>query len=507
MNEFHPLLKRLIRKHLSEKKDVSDISTFLEAVNRTFLSFERDKKITEHAFEVSEKEYQGVLTDLKAQYSLKEASILKIKDALKQLDSKNEKVLDKSDDIIQIIEILQKQIRIQKDLEQTLIDSKENAEKAARAKSDFLSVMSHEIRTPLNAIIGNIHILKEEDHLDSQKESIETLELSSLNLLSLINDILDFSKLEDGKVYFSKHSIDLKKLVEDLVSTYKVKALEHQNELTCHWAKGTPSAVLGDQVRLNQILGNLISNAIKFTSNGKIGLHVSLEKEDADMCYLKFSVKDTGIGISERDQKLIFERFTQVDTKDNREHGGSGLGLSITKMLLELQGSKIQLSSVLGQGSEFYFTLGLEKDKTILNDSSSRQSSINQESSLEGIKVLLVEDVSFNVIVIKKILSKWGVDVDVADNGKVAIDKVLADKYDMILMDIQMPIMDGYEATREIRKMGVQIPVIALTAAVSLETEKAALDSGMNDYLTKPVNPKDLKEVLLKYSYKDLSEI
>jgi signal transduction histidine kinase len=486
--DLHPLPHRHLKKYHQNGENFED---FIQAINKTFLSFERDREITEHAFEVSEKEYQRVLKSLKSENELKVASILKMKQALIELAPSDALKINESDDLIEIIELLQKQISIRNELRNTLIQAKVDAEKAAKAKSDFLSVMSHEIRTPMNSIIGNVHILKQEESLPSQNEFIEMLHISSQNLLNLVNDILDFSKIEEGKVHFNERPIHLRELLSELKATNSFTANENENEIVLDLDNNLPELVFGDAVRFNQVMNNLISNALKFTSKGKVIIQAKTNSETEDMCFIDFAVKDNGIGIKEEDHDKIFTRFSQVNSENNKQFGGSGLGLAIIKQLLNIQGTDIKLESILGKGSRFYFTLAMKKNKET-DTKEVRVFGIDQPDSLAGIKVLLVEDVKFNVIVAKKMMQNWGIVIDLAENGKIAVDKVLDNTYDVILMDLQMPVMDGLEAAREIRKLGSQVPIIALTASVSLEAEKRVMDSGMNDYLTKPFNPKDL---------------
>jgi signal transduction histidine kinase/CheY-like chemotaxis protein len=420
-----------------------------------------------------------------------------MKQMLVELDSSNVGKISESDDLIEIVDILQTQILVKNELEYTLIKAKEDAEKAANAKTDFLSVMSHEIRTPMNAIIGNIHILKQEEHLESQEEFIETLHISSQNLLSLVNDILDFSKIEDGKVHFNERPIHLKELLEEIKATNRFKANEKENQIVMDFDSKLPELVLGDAIRFNQVLNNLISNALKFTNKGEVTIEAKLNSQTDTHWKIDFAVIDNGIGIKKEDQANIFGRFSQVNSENNREHGGSGLGLTIIRRLLNLQDSEINVESEYGKGSRFYFTLAMKKASDT-DKKEVKESSMNKSSMLAGVRVLLVEDVKFNVLVAKKMMQNWEIVIDLAENGKIALDKVLSNQYDVILMDLQMPIMDGLTASREIRKLGSNIPIIALTASVSVDAETRAMESGMNGYLTKPFNPKDLFSAIQK---------
>ncbi|MCR9066988.1 MAG: ATP-binding protein, partial [Cytophagales bacterium] len=337
------------------------------------------------------------------------------------------------------------------DAKELLRKEKHTALNEAKSKSDFLSLMSHEIRTPLNAIIGNIHLLKEGDYLPDQIESINTLQISSANLLSLINDILDLNKLSEGMIVLSKDKVKLERVLSNIVATNKFKASLAEIHLDMDYDSELPQTVITDEIRLTQILNNLVGNAIKFTEKGghvMVSVHRVSPKNAPLM--VRFSVTDTGIGLKEQEIEKIFGRFEQIKNDFTKHVHGTGLGLSIVKELLRIQGSKIKVASKYGEGSEFYFTLGLE-EATTEDETLMEAKPRTLQDSLQGQNILLVDDVKFNLTVAEKMMSKWGVIVDTAENGLVALEKCKAKHFDLILMDIQMPVMNGFEATKQIR--------------------------------------------------------
>ncbi len=499
--EYHSILEKQIRKFLSEKhQSDNDLLNLLDSISKSYHAFDRDKKIADHAFEISEKEYQQVNSDLQAQDNIRKASIKKLKEAIRSLDpSVAHDFEEKDDNLIKIINFLEEQIKKTKTLEIDLIFAKESAEKASKAKSDFLSIMSHEIRTPLNAIIGTNNLLHYQDPLPTQKELLSVMKISSENLLSLINDVLDFGKLEEGKIILAERDIHLKQFVKNLRAAHRFRAEERGNSLKLMYDEDIPEYVIGDDVRLGQILNNLISNAIKFTKKGTINIEVLLNKIIDEEVYVDFAVIDTGIGISKDKQEMIFDRFTQANNNITREYGGSGLGLTIIKLLLQLQNSEIHLESEAGTGSKFFFTLRFGKSTTEhLAENKNQQ--INETPNLNNINILLVEDVEFNVMVAEKMLQNWNAKVVVACNGEVAVEKAKSKKYDIILMDLQMPVMDGYTATSLIRAFDTKTPIIALTASITMDIQGRAYEFGMNDCITKPFNPNDLFSIIRKYA-------
>ena len=503
--EYHNILNRQIRKLLPEQYHTDEaIKVFLESVSNSYQTFERANKVTEHAFAISEKEYQEINSHLHKENEIKQQSISEIKKAINSLAPGSlPELVDSEVDLIHVIQFLQEQISKAKELEGQLIVSKNIAERAAMVKAQFLSTMSHEIRTPMNAVIGFTHLLLQLDPTPQQTEYLRLLKFSAENLLVLINDILDFSKIEAGKVEFEEADFSIKDLVGNIRLALLQKANEKNIQLKLLIDQDLPEAVKGDPVRLGQILTNLISNAVKFTPKGRVTITASLNRREKDCTLIDFEVEDTGIGIAEDKLEHIFESFAQAAAETTRKYGGTGLGLTITKKLLHLMGSKINVKSELDRGSTFYFTLVMKNSSATFAGHDKDQVKV-EIKSLKGVKILIVEDNQINVILAKQYMKLWDVDCDVAENGEIALTLVQTNDYDIVLMDLQMPIMDGYQTTIAIRNLPGDkfrtLPIIALTASAMLDIKDQAFVVGMNDYVSKPFNPDDLYRKIASYT-------
>jgi PAS domain S-box-containing protein len=418
-------------------------------------------------------------------------------------------VLDKNGEVERIIAI-DSDITLRKQMEEKLLQANEKAElmlikgnkaiseltkakkqleESMSVKEQFLANMSHEIRTPMNAIVGFTDVILKTELNPEQKQYVEAIKTSGENLLVIINDILDFSKLQSGKFVFEQIELRLSQVVSMLLEVMLHKSIEKNIRLSTKIDKRIPDNLIGDPTRLNQILLNLVGNAIKFTEKGEVKILIDLVEDLGDEVEIKFSVIDTGIGIPANKLSTIFEGFTQASNETTRKYGGTGLGLSIAKQLVELQGGKIDVESKLGEGSKFHFQIKLKK-----SSSPAVKKRMDTEEGkteyLAGLKILLVEDNEFNQILAKKVLTDWKWEVDVAENGLVALDRLRQKDYDVILMDIQLPEMDGYEAANTIRNTfpapKKDTAIIAMTAhALTGEAEKC-FSAGMNEYISKP---------------------
>jgi signal transduction histidine kinase/ActR/RegA family two-component response regulator len=397
---------------------------------------------------------------------------------------------------------------LRRETEDNLRIAKEDAEAANVAKSAFLANMSHEIRTPLNAINGMAHILRRSGLTEQQADKLIKIENAGSHLLRIINDVLDLSKIEAGKFTLEDAPVNIEALLGNVDSMLGQKARDKGLLFNIEMSS-LPNGLRGDPTRLQQALLNYTANAIKFTEQGHITLRVTQEAETNDTATLRFALEDTGIGLSPEAQSRLFAAFEQADNSTTRQYGGTGLGLAITKKIAELMGGTANVSSTLGQGSTFWFTAVLQKS----SEAAVHVARAGNESAEQiilrnhpGKRILLVEDEPINREIAQMLLEDVGLAVDIAENGREAVEKVSATRYHIILMDMQMPVLDGLDATRQIRQLPecATMPILAMTANAFTEDKDRCFAAGMDDFLSKPVKPEILYATLLKWLEQNL---
>lgn len=494
---YHPLLEKQISKFLPKQLLQDEtIQNFLTAVNSSYSGFERDKKISEHAFSISEKEYQEVTRSLQQQNMIRLQSIVKLKEAIRSLAPSDTVSFEEDDDnLITVINFLEQQIQRTKKLETELINSKEVAEKAVKTKSEFLANMSHEIRTPLNGITGMTELALETANLSAeQRRYLDIIKSSSETLMSLINDILDFSKIDAGKLELSPVSFSLRDEIPKSLQALALKASGKNLEFIFRIEKNLPDLFIGDVLRLQQIITNLAGNAIKFTEAGEVQLEIKLKSIAQDEAVLHFIVSDTGIGIPPDKLPAIFEVFTQADSSTSRKYGGTGLGLAITKRLVEMMGGNIQVESKEGEGSRFHFTIQLQLQ--------AKQESLRfiPDPILYNIPVLVVEDNESYRNYICEVLERFDMKPSAVENGTDAIAALKkatrqGTPYAMLLLDIKLPGQtDGFGVAEFIKNdpelKNTEVIVITMSQKISDREIFARL--GITEFFCKPFSESDL---------------
>ena len=487
---LNKLLDRQIKKHLSPELLADErLMRFLEAVNDSYKALEKDKALSDHAFRLNEEEYVRINKKLQAEVTGRWQAIKVLKQAIARLDEPNEESLfagREEENLSDTLAHLEAQLARRRKMEQDLIEAREQAEQFARSKDNFLANMSHEIRTPMNAVLGMAGQLAKTQLDDKQRFYLDTINSASENLLVILNDILDLTKIRAGKLALERIGFQPVAVLNRALQVMMHKAEEKGLILRISGCDPALSGVLiGDPYRLNQVLLNLLSNGIKFTSKGGVDISCRVLDDDAFSQKIVIEVSDTGMGMDESFIRHLFDKFTQEYDSVTRKYGGTGLGMSICKELIELMGGEIRVTSQKGSGTTVSLLIKLEKGKE--SDLKIRDEVPVSTEILKGKRVLVVDDNDMNRLVATTILGNYDTIIFEAGNGQEAVDLLRRQSVDIVLLDIQMPVMSGLEASELIRReISVSLPIIALTAnAIRGESEKC-LAAGMNDYLSKP---------------------
>jgi len=432
--------------------------------------------------------YRSSIAELELSYK-NEALINDLTEASKSLERLNQS--------------LKGEIEHSKLIEAELKEARDRAENMSQAKGEFLANMSHEIRTPMNGVIGTLQLLEDTGLSDEQKDFVQTAHKSAEALLAILNDILDLSKIEAGKLQFENIAFNLRQIISDIVILHSLKAEQQGVELRQTIDEKLPAYIMGDPTRMRQVIVNLVSNALKFTREGEVAIAVEVLSADSQSVQLKISVTDTGIGIPAEAQENLFKAFTQADGSTTRKYGGTGLGLAIVSQLVEMMQGELGVESEEGRGSSFWFIASFAIAEQ--QEEKSSEKTVAQTALAIDARILLVEDNPINQMVASKMLEKFGLKPELANNGVEALDKLQQQDFDLVLMDCQMPEMDGFEATKEVRRQnlttadGSPLPIVAMTANVMSGDRERCLDVGMDDYIGKPVKRDKLEEVLRKW--------